>query len=292
MSAGRTSWWSKDAAWHRRELQVEIGDQFGAEGLVVLDVLSSWAQEQKATGDVKGGFRSLSRETFVSSTRAREIMEFAEQIGALDELEVDADGRRFQCRVSGFRADQERGRAAVRQAAKRERDAQDEPGDAVTDRDVSRPVTETPPPDQTRPDQEQPRGARSVRFGGRIVPQATVAVAEAILTDFNERADTSYKPFTAAGGKPTEPFKRILGAVVEHDGLTAEEGVRINVVGLADRFWEGPAQPGHVWGPNVVERNRQKASANGGAGGLSEREKAIARSAPLLRQLADPDGAA
>jgi hypothetical protein len=157
VSAGRTSWWAKDAAWHRRELQVELGDEFGAAGPHILDVLSCWAQEQKSTGLVRGGFRALGREGFVDAETTRRIIEFAAGIGALDDLEVDDDGRRFTCRVSGFRADQERGRAAWRQASKRERDGDDDPGDAatvpVTDRDKSRPVTRTTPPDQTRPDQ-------------------------------------------------------------------------------------------------------------------------------------------
>jgi hypothetical protein len=55
MSAGRTSWWPKDAAWHRRELIVELGEEFGAEGPAVIDVLCAWAQEQRSRGSSAAG---------------------------------------------------------------------------------------------------------------------------------------------------------------------------------------------------------------------------------------------
>lgn len=176
MSSGRTTWWAKDAAWLRRELIVELGEEHGPGGATVLDALSSWAQEQRDDGFVRGGFRSLAREAFVTTEVARAIVEHAAAIGALDELTVDDDGRRFTCRVSGWMADQERGRAAFRKAAQR----RDAAGDAAiedmpqpdgpkqdmsrltgTDRDKSRSVTPSPLPDQTIEPPKPPTGGRT-----------------------------------------------------------------------------------------------------------------------------------
>lgn len=102
-----------------------------------------------------------------------------------------------------------------------------------------------------------------VRFNGKVVPAERVDVALAILEDFNQREGTPYKPF-GAGGKPTEPFKRLLGALIDRPHVGTELGKRVNEVCLtADRFWDGVAQPGNVWGPNVVDRNVAKAMGAG-----------------------------
>jgi hypothetical protein len=175
VSAGRTSWWPKDAAWHRRELIVELGEEFGAEALIV-DVLCSWAQEQRATGDVRGGFRTLARETFVTASHALSILQRAAEIGVLDDLELDPDGRRFTCRVSGWRSDAERGRAAVRQATRRNQDL-DSPEQTVTDRDESGSVTLTTPHNQTVEKKESVGSARATS-----PLAATVSEVEAVLS--------------------------------------------------------------------------------------------------------------
>jgi hypothetical protein len=150
VSGGRTSWWPKDAAWHRRELIVELGTEHGPAGPCVMDVLSSWAQEQRAGGAVRGGFLILAREAFVSREAAQAVVEHAGRIGALDDVEVDDDGRRFACRVSGWQADQDSGRAAFRKAAERARRGRDMSQPDPPDRDESRSVTPSSLPDQTR----------------------------------------------------------------------------------------------------------------------------------------------
>jgi hypothetical protein len=112
-----------------------------------------------------------------------------------------------------------------------------------------------------------------VKFNGRTVPRDRVTVATKILEDFNDREGTSYQPFTGSG-KPSEPFKRILGAIIDRPHIGVELGARINEVCLAaDRFWEGPAQPGNVWGPGVVDRNVAKAM--GARGGVDAQSEAV-----------------
>jgi hypothetical protein len=163
MSAGRTTWWPKDAAWHRRELIIELGEEFEAAGPFVIDVLSAWAQEQRAAGVVRGGFKTLAREAFVTPSYALSIISRAAEIGALDDLKLDEDGRRFTCRISGWDADQARGRAAVRMAQKRANvedssDPDDEPEseECVTEANVLRDVTHSALPNLTKEEELQP----------------------------------------------------------------------------------------------------------------------------------------
>lgn len=155
---GRTSWWAKDAAWHRRELIVELGEENGPGAVTVMDTLSAWAQEQRAAGWVRGGFRALARESFVTVGHAQSFVSAAAAIGALDELQVDDDGRRFDCRVSGWTEDQSRGRASFRKQNQREREAlgadesvtdPDESRSSHAERDESRSVTEIALPNLT-----------------------------------------------------------------------------------------------------------------------------------------------
>lgn len=146
MIHGRTTWYAEDAAWHRRELIVELGEEFGPGGVTVMKVLRAWAQEQRSNGggQIRNGFRSLAREAFVTVPDAKSVVEHAADIGALDDLEIDPDGRRFTCRVSGWTADQERGRAAFRKEKQRSQSQTDDPN-----RDKSRLVTPSTQPNQT-----------------------------------------------------------------------------------------------------------------------------------------------
>jgi hypothetical protein len=131
---GRTVWWAKDCEFNARERVVELGEEFGSAGPLLLDELSAQAKKQRDAGRVKSGFRSLARACFLTGPEeARRIVEYAAGIGALDDYTLDEDGRRFTARVSGFVADQEHAHAAARQQAKRARDAA---AWSVTDRDA------------------------------------------------------------------------------------------------------------------------------------------------------------
>lgn len=231
--SGRTTWWAKDAAWHRRELQVELGEEFGAAGPHILDVLTCWAQEQKATrGEVRGGFRALSREAFVDRDMSRKVMEFAATIGALDDLQIDADGRRFVCRVSGFAADQERGRAAWRQAARRERDGL-EPNPPSLSRSVtdshgeSRDVTRKPPPDQTRPERRTPLTPRGGELAIPALPTGGRARDTAAFHAQLERIGQVLLP-----GAPTRKARKAVEQAIRA-GCTD----RASVEAFLDEWW-------------------------------------------------------
>lgn len=134
MSGGRTMWFAQDVARHRRALIVELQDEFGPVALALDNVLCAHAKEQNDGGAIRDGFASLAREAGMAG-RADEVRAFVERaaaVGWLDDLNVDPDGRRFTCRVSGWRNDQDRATAAWRKAAQR---AKDEAGQTVTDRD-------------------------------------------------------------------------------------------------------------------------------------------------------------
>jgi hypothetical protein len=114
---GRTVWWAKDSGWWRREGIVELGEEFGPAGPAVLDWLSCEAKAQNDDGHVKSGFKAVARGAFVTPDVTCHVLSRSVQLGLVDDYE-EAGGR-FTCRISGWTADQERGRAAVRKSRSR-----------------------------------------------------------------------------------------------------------------------------------------------------------------------------
>lgn len=121
MSGGRTTWYARDVARHRRALMVELKADHGPVALAVDDVLCAHAKEQNDAGEVRDGFAAVAQEAGCTRDQARAFITDAAQLGWFDDLEVDEDGRRFRLRVSGWAADQGRARGAWRQQRRRER---------------------------------------------------------------------------------------------------------------------------------------------------------------------------
>jgi hypothetical protein len=126
---GRTSWWPCDAAEHDRELIVELGEEFGPAAHALTRIMKDLAQAQRDSGNLRTGFRVLAAKAHLAvqtgdaaSARdlARRIVERAGEIGWMDDLHIDADGRRFAARISGWGADGVRGRAAIKKAEQRD----------------------------------------------------------------------------------------------------------------------------------------------------------------------------
>lgn len=142
-------WFAQDVARHRRALMVELKAEHGPVAVAVDTVLEAHAKEQNDEGRIRDGFASIAQEAGCSKAEARAFIEEAAQIGWLDDLEIDEDGRRFTVRMSGWKADQNRGNAAWRKAKQREREESEEPcddaGPSVTERDESRFVTPPAP---------------------------------------------------------------------------------------------------------------------------------------------------
>lgn len=133
MSAGKTYWWAKDAAWLDREAVVELGVQFGPGGPLVLDALCGMAKLENDAGRVFTGLLSLARKTFTEPDLVHSVVVAAAALGALDDLEFDEDGRRFRCRISGWQADQTKGRTAHRVAEHRAKTGNPEGYDVLQD---------------------------------------------------------------------------------------------------------------------------------------------------------------
>lgn len=210
MSAGRTTWWPKDAAWHRRERVVALGAEFGPAGPMVLDVLSAWAQEQRAGGTVRGGYRILAREAFVDMADAESIVGRAVELGALDDLVTVGHGQ-FTCRVSGWSSDQERGRAAVRKAAQR-----------AASHGESRPDHEA----QSEKPEPKPVESRSVTPG-----------TQPDLTKTDQITETPPTPPTGGRARDREQFEQQMTAWAEHHFPAADPR---RVTALASMLAAGP----------------------------------------------------
>jgi hypothetical protein len=140
-----------DVARHRRGLMVELQDEFGPVAIAIDTVLCSFAKMQNAGGAIREGFAAVAREAGMARRidEVRAFMERAAAIGWLDDLQVDVDGRRFNVRISGWKADQERARSAWSKANQRA-------GHSGTDGDMSTLVPECPPTGQDRTGQEKP----------------------------------------------------------------------------------------------------------------------------------------
>jgi hypothetical protein len=127
MSDGRTYWWAKDSAWWRRERIIALGLEFGADGPAVVDWLCCEAKAQNDGGQVKTGRRAIAHGSFVAVEVVGHVLSRAVTLGVLDDLDETAGV--LTCRISGWRADQERGRAAARKADQRAREETETPDD-------------------------------------------------------------------------------------------------------------------------------------------------------------------
>lgn len=203
MSSGRTSWWAKDGGWYDRERVVELGEEFGPAGPLVLDWLSCQAKLQNdgpfdaPTGVVKSGFRAVARGCFIADVDiVRAIVELAVEIGALDDLQVD--GRTFTCRISGWKSEQGRAAQTSRKRDQRAtgqpgtdgdnsgrkapRTSQDIPGQPGTTRDEAPVVPEclTTGPDRTLLEEEEQGRDRSSEHTQHSALPAVLDVLHAV----------------------------------------------------------------------------------------------------------------
>lgn len=162
MADGKTYWWAKDAQWLQRDGIVELGTEFGAAGPLLLDALCGMAKLENDAGHVFTGYVALARVAFTDPDVCRQVIERAVEIGVLDDFEPADDGRRFSVRVSGWQADQKKGRAADRDAQRRARTKtaalEAKPASSASDateRGNSRPLTHTHAPVGTGQDRTE-----------------------------------------------------------------------------------------------------------------------------------------
>ena len=154
MSAGKTYWLALDVRWLQREGVVEAREEHGHEAITVLLCLMCQAKLENDGGKFKTGYRTLAREAFLADVdEARRIVAGLVSAGLIDDAQEDVDNRRVVGRISGWQADQFKGRAAARKAEERASKAKAPSGQSVTShapvgREQNRTGQNTPiPPD-------------------------------------------------------------------------------------------------------------------------------------------------
>lgn len=164
---GRTVWRAKDAAWWRREWIVELGEEFGPAGPAVIDWLECEAKSQNDGGFVKAGPRTVARGCFVDVVTVGHVVSRSVTLGLLTDY-TESDGR-FTCRISWWKADQEKALAARRKAQQRVQDPTDTGDSPPLSRSVtvshgeSRSVPECPPTGQDSTEEEKPSSSAAAR---------------------------------------------------------------------------------------------------------------------------------
>lgn len=135
MSDGRTLWYPQDARWLAWDSVIELGEEFGPGGPLVMVAITSEAKLQANCWRVKVGLRTIARESFVKDPETvRAIIVRSAAIGLLDEVEFAE--RTVTCKVSGMAASERKARDAQRKASGRAgADTPDETGHDRTDPD-------------------------------------------------------------------------------------------------------------------------------------------------------------
>lgn len=284
---GRTNWFSEDAGLLRRELVFELGAEHGAAAQNVYRHLRDLAQEQRSEdGTILAGFRTVSTLAHVTPSECRRFVEAAAALGLLDDLDVYEDERRFTCRVSGWRADQDRGDATLRKRDQRDR----EQAEAEAEARLSRPDVTTPPlvtprrdndpschPLNTTPStpeekrESRPDRPASMSYRSKKVPSALVDRACALLAVFNEATGRRLRPVDSTG-QPSEHLRQIVGALLTRSDVPLEQwtaAVR-NTVAKPPSFVDGELQLGHIFGKKAADHalantGGRQATSGGGA---------------------------
>jgi hypothetical protein len=226
---GRTYWWPKDAAWWRREAVVELGEEFGPAGPAVLDWLSCEAKAQNDGGWVKTGVRSCSRGCFVDVVTVGHVLSRAVTLGSLDDFE-ERDGR-FTCRISGWASDNERGRAAVRQAKHRATKPKtpDESRSVTSRHGPSRSVTQQDRTVTTASEEDRDLPTAAERDNDPSYSRLANLLADLIA----QNRDDGRRPKQ----KHVDGWRRDLRLMVEQDGLSLERVEGAIRWSQQDQFW-------------------------------------------------------
>lgn len=209
MSAGRTYWLALDARWLAREGVVEAREEAGADAVVVLLALMGQAKLENDGGRVRTGYRALAREAFLAGPdEARAIVTVCHASSLLDDFKEDEDGRRFSCRLSGWSADQEKGRAADRKSASRgKNNGHVEPSPD----DESRPVTGSHGPVVEERTGENRREALSLPQPHVVGQPSEEALVEGESVDLTSRPEAERVACPSCGTPPGAKCIRVNG---------------------------------------------------------------------------------
>lgn len=203
--SGRTVWLAKDADWHLREWLVDLGEEFGSPGPLIIDWLECAAKRQNNSGRVKAGVKALARGVYCDVVTVRDVLSRSVTLGLLTDFE-ETSGL-FKCVISWWQADQEKALHADRQQRYRERlQEKAEPSDGSR-----RSVTKVTSRGQDRREQ-----------GGTVVPPTSGQVD--LPADFPDEL----RPHLAA-------VHRVLQDVAERQGAKAVQQLSLASVMMARR---------------------------------------------------------
>lgn len=252
LGRGRTSYYIEDQALHRRDLVMElVADHGGAAGYVYR-ILRDMAQEQRdPDGVVLTGFRSLATVAGVTPDECRLFVRAMWSIGLVDDYEAHEDGRRFTCRMSGWKADQRRGKDALKKADQR----------AASGAEPSPPEREPSPAEgEPSPNTKQSNTKNrekgfppKVTYQGKPVPLHVAEAAARLLDEFNSAASRKLGAVTGQG-QASESLKQIIGAVLQHTEVTVDEweaAIR-NTIANPPSWVEETVQLGDIFGPKAA----------------------------------------
>jgi hypothetical protein len=299
MASGRTIWWPKDTAWWRREWIVELGEEFGAAGPAIIDWLSCEAKLQDNGGAVKSGVKSVARGTFVDVVTVGHVLSRAVALGQLEDFE-ERDGR-FECRISGWKADNERGTATLRKRQQRDRQGAASgllepnlpPGQPETGRDLSRDVPSGPLRVEERREGQQTSSIDPGRVARSVDQDALPDTLEASLHPCAGRVlDVLVRVQAERGG--AKPTSRGVGlAMVSFPNRDFEAvASELEHWALAGR---GQAKPVKDWARTYrtfLERSPEGSPTRRAETPQAERDRRKARSRAALTTLLQPTEAA
>lgn len=211
-------------------------------------------------GESYPSIATIARETRLGESTVRLALEKLKALGEIEEGEASA--RRTRC----FRVNLHPADSAPPQILRPRRIERETPQDlAATPQDLRRKGAGSAPEPSVEPSLEpsgEPstarQGAEVVKHAGKVVSADRLAVAEAIVAEFNEQAGTGYatrKP----SGKATDNLSRVLAAIADHPDITMDVATRMIASQLRAPYWDGRPHLGNVFGPGVVERNLENA---------------------------------
>lgn len=150
--------------------------------------------------------------------------------------------------------------AATRKGA--ESSGEDPPSRDSQDRQVGIPGSPEPSKEPSTPSvlrvdaqaSMKVNGGKQIKVGGKPVDREAWALTERILDEFNAQAGRKLGLLTGSG-EPSEAATRIYSRVLAWPNLSFDRHREIIRCTLIEKWWDGPTQIGHFYGPRIFETN-------------------------------------
>lgn len=228
MSDGRIIWRPRDCGYLSREWIVELGEEFGPAGPLIIEHLEDQAKLQNDGGRVKTGPRSVARACFVDVVTVGHVVSHAVTLGLLVDYE-ERQGR-FECVIAWFGADNRRGMDAKRKANQRARQSVDtgDPDPVVTvGHDQSRPVTECPLKREERREEQLPAANAAGKAAAPPLDDHVDEIdqeAERLTQLLSDEVRAAHGiPDSSHEARPIKAWRDACRSMLTRDGYTTEQ---------------------------------------------------------------------